>query len=130
MISITHTRAHRNLLAAAALLLIVALVPSKGYAQQPFSPPDMSRIAAGLNLTAQQEPAFTEIMENHIAATKALLDRHGVDPSKGRPSRQVMRELRGEMMQNREQLELALTAVLTPEQLKQLKEMSQKRRRR
>jgi len=130
MIFYMSRRLRQSLIAGTAMLSALVLVSAESLAQQQARPMQVADIAAELNLTAEQTPVFTEIMESHIAETKALLTKHGVDPSQGRPSRQTMRALRGEMQQNREELVLELATVLTPEQVQQLKAMTPQRPRR
>lgn len=122
-------RLHRAGIATAALILALALTAGHSLAQQVQAPPRPADLAAKLSLSPEQTPVFISIMDSHFAETKALLARHGVDPSKGRPSFQVMRKLRAEMMQNQRALETELSAVLTPQQMQTLKEIAPRGRR-
>lgn len=91
--------------------------------------PSAERMAAELNLSTEQQPVFIEIMEAHISRTQALLAKHGVDPSQGRPPLTKMMAMRGEMTANRKALQAQLSSVLTREQLTQLQTMMQQRQR-
>lgn len=122
-------RLHRTGIAAAALILALTLTAGQSLAQQTTAAPSPADLAAKLSLSPEQTPVFISIMNNHFTETKALLARHGVDPSKGRPSFQVMRSLRPEMKQNQRELETELSAVLTPEQMQTLKTIAPRGRR-
>ncbi|MET1413277.1 Spy/CpxP family protein refolding chaperone [Roseibium sp. HPY-6] len=120
----------RSYIATAALVLSLVMTAGSVHAQAAAEAPRIAEVAAKLDLTAAQEPAFTRILQAHVATTRSLLEKHGVDPSKGRPPMKVMRALRSEMLQNRQNLETELAAVLTPQQLDQFKNLSRERSRR
>ncbi|WP_420335306.1 hypothetical protein [Roseibium sp.] len=122
-------RLRRAGIATAALALALALTAGQSLAQERPATPRPADLAAELSLSPEQTPVFISIMDSHFAETKALLARHGVDPSKGRPSFQVMRILRAEMMQNQRELETELSAVLTTAQMQKLKAIAPRGRR-
>jgi len=113
----------RLALVGGALTIALTSPSAVSLAQDRVAPPPVAEIAAALDLSADQTPAFTRILEAHIAKTEALLARHGVDPSAGRPSRQTLRVLRADMKQNQQALRAELAAILTPDQLSRLEAM-------
>ncbi|MCV0429862.1 MAG: hypothetical protein K5905_30875, partial [Roseibium sp.] len=96
-----HLARMRRLLVSSVLILTLISVPAASQSKLPANMPLASEIAAQLELTADQEIVFVAIVENHVARTMTLLEKHGVDPSKGRPSLLTMRAMRKDMEQNR-----------------------------
>ena len=113
----------RRLTAGSLLALGLAIASTTVMAQPRMTPPPVKDMAAALELSADQEIAFTQIFEAHIAKTKALMAKHGIVPDGAKPSYRTRRAMKGELDQNRQALEEQLADILTPEQLEQVKEM-------
>lgn len=113
----------RRLTAGSLLALGLAFAPTAVLAQPRMTPPPVKEMAAALELSDAQEVAFTRIFEAHIAKTKALMAKHGIDPDGGRPSYRTRRAMKGELDQNREVLEAELAEFLTADQLVTLREI-------
>ena len=87
-------------------------------------------MATRLQLTAEQRQAIQPVLKDHAQATRAILDKHGIDPQSGtRPSLSVLFALRRDMKQSRKVLEERLAAILNPDQMKQFRQISDERRK-
>jgi len=76
----------RRLTAGTVLALGLAVVSTAAPAQPRMTPPPVKEMATALELSPDQEAAFTRIFEAHIAKTQALKAKHGIAPDGARPS--------------------------------------------
>lgn len=88
------------------------------------------KMAAELNLTEEQKTAVRPILEDSFAKRRAVMEKHGVGPGKGRPDRKTMRSMRPEMQAIRQDTDQQLSGVLSDEQMKQLQQKRKEARAR
>lgn len=104
------------------LLATFMLLATLTHAQtRPGSPPEIGRVMTELQLTADQQETFVQIVQTFGDTMEATMERHGVDPSLGRPPLHKMRAVRSEMRANIAWMERQMAALLTQEQLQKFK---------
>ncbi|MCP4997529.1 MAG: hypothetical protein GY933_01960 [Hyphomicrobiales bacterium] len=86
-------------------------------------------LAARLQLNEEQRVAIRPIMKEFMTSTRAVLEKHGVDPQSGeQPSLTVLFALRGDMQKYRKQMEEQLYSVLSPEQMSTFRQFQDEQR--
>jgi hypothetical protein len=114
-------------------LLSMALLTTLAEAQtRPGGPPDgpgIEQVATKLQLSAEQQGAFVEIMGDFRTSMEALMEKYGVDPTEGRPPLRVMMAMRAGMQKNVAQMEKQLQTVLSAEQMDNFKQLQQQQRK-
>ncbi|WP_419913673.1 hypothetical protein [Hoeflea sp.] len=86
-------------------------------------------MADELDLTDDQRQAVIPILQQYGQATKAILEKHGVDPASGkRPPLRKMMAIRGDMEKNRTSLDQQLAAVLSPTQMDTFRKLQKQQR--
>ncbi|MDA4844901.1 Spy/CpxP family protein refolding chaperone [Hoeflea poritis] len=113
------------------LLLYATAAPAQENAAsgRPAAAEQIRAMADQLNLSDQQRQALIPILQQHGQATKAILEKHGIDPASGeRPPLRKMLSVRGDMKKNRAAFEKQVAAILSPAQMDTFKRLQEQQR--
>lgn len=106
------------------LLLLFMLLATLTQAQtRPGDPPDVSRVMTELQLTSDQQASFVQIIETFRDTMETTMERHGIDPSLGRPPLYKMRAAGSELRANVKRMEKQMAALLSDEQMQKFNAM-------
>ncbi len=112
------------------LLVTFTLLATLVHAQtRPGEAPQVQDMIIELQLDSEQQAAVVQIIGEFRDSMDAMMERHGIDPSQGRPPLFKMRAIRSEMQANVATMEQRMAAVLTPEQMQRFMAMQQEQRR-
>lgn len=86
-------------------------------------------MADELNLTDEQRQALIPVLQQHGQATKAIFEKHGIDPGSGeRPPLRKMLAVRGDMNKNRAAFEKQVATILSPAQMDAFERLQEQQR--
>ena len=88
----------------------------------------MDQLAVELDLTEAQEKAVRPILEDSRDQRRAVLDAHGVGKGKGRPDRDAMKAIRGEMKAISLETDEQLAGILSAEQMEKFHQIRKEAR--
>ncbi|MEX3007866.1 hypothetical protein [Hoeflea sp. TYP-13] len=89
----------------------------------------IQELVVRLQLSDEQRTAIQPIMEEFVVSTRAVLEKHGVDPKSGnRPPLRVLLAMRGDMEKNRTRMEGQMSAVLSPGQMDEFRKIQKEQR--
>ncbi|MEM6463136.1 MAG: LTXXQ motif family protein [Pseudomonadota bacterium] len=117
-------------------LLLLVLFVTAAPAQTPQNPAlkpaveQLQVLSERLQLTEEQRTAVQPIMFEYMQVTRAVMEKHGIDPQSGkRPPLSALRAARGDLKKNREKLDSSMAAVLSPQQMQTFRQFQDEQRK-
>ena len=112
------------------LLLYATAAPAQeSAASRTAAVEQIKAMADELNLADEQRQALIPVLQQHGQATKAIFEKHGIDPGSGeRPPLRKMLAARGDMKKNRAAFEKQVAAILSPAQMDAFERMQEQQR--